>query len=452
MDKNDSAISLLCDYILETQYDNLTPANIEDLKNRFIDVVGCAIGGANADGNQALRELVAEMGGAGESTIWVFGGKVPVQNAALINCVMCRSYDFEVTGVGGHSAGTADVTALTLGEYLHCSGKQIMVATAISGDLAVRFKAAQGFDPNHDFEHTGTINGFAATAVAGRLLGLNKIQLRNAFGILVNLLAGSFQSITDGVNCFKLHQGISAKNALFAVSLAKKGFTGIKDPLFSHQGYFPQYCCTIYPEVLTRALGEKFTTRGVHKMVPSCSGNHCTIECGLRIASEADFDSQNIQQIILGSSPEAYEGHLNQPVQADDSLQRALFSLPYAIANVLLRKNVALQHYTEPYVRDPQVFELAQKVKVVELPSTAIFGEAEVRVIMKDGKEYFQHQKYAKGSAAVPVTRDDIKNKFMQNVGFSQTISAVKARKIINKLENLEQVEDVATITRSIVA
>ena len=60
------------------------------------------------------------------------------------------------------------------------------------------------------FEVCGTANAFGAAAIAGRLMHLDHAQMVNAFGILVNLMAGSFQGIWDGVHSFKLPGAMSA--------------------------------------------------------------------------------------------------------------------------------------------------------------------------------------------------------------------------------------------------
>jgi 2-methylcitrate dehydratase PrpD len=437
---------------LETEFQAFTQENIEDTKNRMIDVVGCAIGGAMASGNSILLDMVREWGGKKEATIWVHGGRVPVHNAAMVNCVMCRSYDYEVTGLGSHSPGTTDVTALTMAEQIGANGKEVIAAAILGGDLAVRIANTQGFDPKHDFEPAGTINGLAATAVAGRLRGLDRHQMLNAFGIVVNLLAGSFQCITDGVHCFKLHQGVSARNAIFSVELARRGFTGINDPLFSPQGYFPQYCRSYHPELLTAGLGKAFHTRGMHKMYPSCYGNHCTIECGLEIIHQHDIAVEDIAEITVGATQQFHEGHLNQPFKIDDPLQRALFSLPYAIANVLLRKSVRLEHYTSEFVKDPGVVEIAGKVKIVRIKPPEEFGAAEVNVKMNDGSEFFARFDQPRGGKGKPATREDIKNKFLTNVDFSKTVPLKKAKKALTMLENLEMVDDVREIGTLLVA
>jgi 2-methylcitrate dehydratase PrpD len=438
--------------ILQTRFEDFSAENIEDTKNRLIDVVGCAIGGAHASGNSALIEVVKGWGGSADATVWVHGYKLPVSNAAMLNSIMCRSYDYEVVGLGGHAPGTVDVTALTIGEYVKAKGKDVITAAILGGDLAFRIVGSQGFDPRHSFEPTGTVNGLAAVAVAGRLFGLDKSQMLNAFGIVVNLLAGSFQCITDGVQSFKLPQGVSARNAIFSVELAKKGFTGIKDPLFSPQGYFPQYCSSYRSEILTAGLGREIHTRGTHKVFPSCYGVHGTLECGLEIVNKHDFDARDIEEITIGVCQEAYQGHLNQPFRQGDSPQRALFSLPYAAASVLLRKAVRLENYTDESVSDATVAALAGKVNVIRTLPPEQFGGADVKVKMNDGQIFSAHTERPHDNSGKPANRQQLRDKFMANVDFSRTVSSKNAAKVFNLLENLEEIDNLSEITSLLVA
>jgi len=440
--------------ILETKYETFNQEHIEDVKNRMIDVVGCTVGGAHASGNSILLDLITEWDGKKEATVWVHGNRVPVHNAAMINCVMCRSYDFEVAGLGGHAPGTIDVTGLTIGEYKRVSGKEVIAAGVLASDLTQRIANTEGFNPVDHFEPCGTINGFGATAVAGRLWGLDEHQMLNAFGILVNFLAGSFQSITDGTHCFKIHQGTSARNAIFSVELAERGFTGIKDPLFSPRGYFPQYCRDYQPEMLTVDLGKVFHTQGMHKMVPSCYRNHTTIECGLEILQQSDISPDDIDEISIGVTQSIFdEGYLNLPFNEGDTPQTALFNLAYALSNVLLRKTARLEHYTDEFVRDPRIIELTRKVRIVPITLPEEWG-AEVKIRMNNGREFSARSACARGVTrwgGKPATRDEIKEKFWVNVDFCKTLSTSKVKEALTMLENLEEVNDVSEIIKLLV-
>jgi 2-methylcitrate dehydratase PrpD len=187
-------------------------------------------------------------------------------------------------------------------------------------------------------------------------------------------------------------------------------------------------------------------------MYPSCFGNHGVIECGLDIIGRGDIDAKEVAEIIVGVGQEAHEGHLNQPFKSDDPLQRALFSLSYGISNVLLRKGIGLEHYTEEFVRDPGIAGLARKVKVVRMTPPERFGAAEVTVKMNDGREFSARAGQPWGSPGRPATREDIKDKFLANVGFNDTLSLEKAKQALAMLENLEVIDDVGEIVRLLVS
>ena len=213
-----SIIAELVRNVLETPFEAFDQLTLDRAKDRIIDVVGCIIGGANASGCSMIVDLVREWGGKKESTILVHGGKVPAHNAALVNCVMARSYDFEPTGAyvegkstPAHLSGTTGPASITVAEQKAASGKELLTALILGDDLASRITAASQLNIDSGFDCTGTVNAFGATAIAGRLWRLNEHQLLNAFGIVLNQLAGSFQNIFDGAHSFKLPQGLSAQ-------------------------------------------------------------------------------------------------------------------------------------------------------------------------------------------------------------------------------------------------
>lgn len=363
-----TAIEELVSNVLDHKFETFSDEAIDDAKKRFIDVIGCIIGGVNGSGNSALLDLVRGWGGKKEATILVHGDRVPVHNAAMVNCIMCRSFDYETCGplsegeaagrMTGHICGTTEPTALTVAEHKGSSAKELITSAILGGDLAARIAIAEDVDLEHSFDLTGTASAFGATAIAGRLWGLTKDQMLNAFGILVNQVASSIQCLWDGVHAFKLPQGLSARNAIFSVELASKGFTGIKDPLLSPLGYFPQYCKSYHPEFLTKELGKRFYTKGQHKLRPSCYGNHATIECCLEILSQHDINAEDIAEVTLVVASSNLQGFLNQPFEMGASQPRALFNRPYGVANVLMRKSSELEHYTDEFTNDPRVVEL----------------------------------------------------------------------------------------------
>jgi 2-methylcitrate dehydratase PrpD len=450
------AIEELSANVLNTRFENFDQKTLENNKNRIIDVVGCLIGGANARGNQALVELVKKWGGKEEASILIHGGKVPALHAAMVNSIMARSFDFEALSplvegksIPAHISGTTIMTALTLGEVKGIDGKELFTAIMVGDDMASRVLAASGYDFTLGWDCTGTVNAIGATAIAGRLLGLNEKQLRNAFGIVLNQLGGSFQSIWDGATDFKLPQGMSARNGIFAAQLAKAGWTGPEDPLLSKFGYYHLYTegC-IHPDILTKDLGKKYYADATIKPYPCCRGSHGVIECALAIVSKHDINTDDIEEVILYASQYGLDNFLGQSFKIGDFPHAcACFNYQYAVANTLIRKGVRPEHYSEESIRNPDINTLIKKVRLALLENAATPLTNRVTVKMKDGQEFSEFTNSPKGdSVKNPMMKEEIIAKFWANVDFSKTVTKKNAEKLLGLLEKLEGLDNVNKI------
>ena len=367
-----SIMAELARNVLHTPFETFDLSVVERARNRIIDVIGCIIGGANASGNAMLLDLVREWGGTKEGTILVHGLKVPAHNAALMNCVMSRSYDYEPAGplVAGkstpaHLSGTTVPTAITVAEQKGASGKDLLTALILGDDLASRIIAASNLNIDSGFDCTGTVNAFGAVAIAGKLKGLNERQMMNAFGIVLNQFAGTFQNVFDGVHSFKLPQGLAAQAGVFSTSLASKGFTGVRDPLLSKYGYFALYCKTYQLDLLTNNLGKEFYADNTCKPYSCCRSNHAAIDCVLQLLQTHTIHPEDVDEIVVDVTPTARDFAVGQPFKIRDVPQiDAAFNLQYNVANAILRKSSKLEHYTEKYIRDPRIMEIVSRIRL----------------------------------------------------------------------------------------
>lgn len=450
----------LAAYILNTRFENISESLLENAKNRIIDVTGCSIGGAKAAGNSALVDLVKSWEGKEESTIFGYGGKVPSQNAAMVNSIMARSFDFEVVGsivegewIGSHISGTTVITAIAMGEVAGINGKELITALLVGDNAAARIVASSGFNPNEAWDCTGTVNAFGATAIAGRILGLNELQMRNAFGIVLNCLAGSQQSCWDGATTFKMQEGTSSRNGIFAAQLAKAGWTGTEDAMFSRYGYYNMYTkgC-INPEILTKELGEKFYTEGHFKPYPCCGGLHAAIDCALAITDTHDIKINDIEEIILYASQIGANGFFAQPFKIGPFPHgNAAFNLRYVIANTLLRKSVKPEHFSDESIRDPEINSIVSRITINESSETTMLG-AMLKIKMKGGQEFNTSVDFPDGYPfSNPMSKDRILNKFRANIDFSQMVSMDNAEEFLNLMEHLEELDNIRDIVKLLV-
>lgn len=460
---HDSVVEAWVTNIVNANFNSMDPKHIHDAKNRIIDIVGCSIGGAMAPGCDMIRALARHWGG-GECRASVIGFEnnngISTHDAAMVNSVMARSFDFGVLlpYIEGkfHEAHISETTvpvALALAEEWHRTGKEMITALILGDDIASRLIAASNYIPGLNWDSTGTVNRFGATAVAGNLLRLTDGKMRSAFGIILDQLSGSFQGILEGVHSFKLTQAMSARDGIIAVELADQGWLGSAEPILGRYGYFKLFCSGEYDTtILTKDLGKVYYADSIFKPYPCCRQMHIFIDCALQaVTDKEDLSPAGIETVTVLTSPRVASGPLNSPFTIGEFPQgSAIFSIKYNVANVLLRKCVRLEHYTEDFIKDPQIKELTGKICVIpgEISAEESLDVAELIVKMRDGEEFSVKVHYAKGHPLVkPLTQKEIEDKFRANIAFTNIISMTKAEEALDMLKHLENIDDVSAIT-----
>ena len=459
----DPIIEALSANVIKTQFSDLDAPAVELAKNRIIDVLGCVIGGSNAPGNKAMLDMAQRWGGQNESTIMIFGPKVPSPQAAMLNSIMARSYDFEVMAYvlegkffPSHHAATTVPTALALAEACGASGKELLTAMMVGDDLAARVQAASAGHPiDLGWDGCAVLSHLAAAATSSRLLGLNTKQTKNTFGIVVNLIGGTTQTYWDGALAFKLGQGTAAAHGIFSAELAKGGWTGIEDPLFSQRGYFAVYGggCINDKDILTRRLGEIYYGEGYFKRYPCGMPTHAGITAALALVNQNDILAEDIQEVVI----HVPYGHMKsfyyaQPFEIRDFPQvDAAFSYIYTIASSLVNKSFGLENFTEESIRDPRVKSIIDKTKMVERPEGAELG-MQVDLRLTNDNQFSQYIAEDIEWATKPTPREQIITKFRKQVAFSKTIDPEKAENILELVQDLEKMKNIDQLLKLLVA
>ena len=450
----------LVNNILGARFEDFKPDIVERAKDEVIDVIGCAVGGANATGCSMILDLIREWGGREESTILVHGVRAPSHNVALANAVMARSFDYGIVDMfyegeirPAHIGETLVPTAFAAAEQKSLGGKELLTALIIGEDFVSRVMAAS--NPTIRWDLTGTGTTLGATALAGKLWGLDKNQLINAFGIALNQIGGTSQNLNERVHCFKLGQGLAAQRGIFSVRLASKGFTGVKDPLTGELGYFALFSPDYRPEVLTGNLGQKYYMEVTFKPYPSCRATHGAIDCSLEILYQYGVKAEDIDEVTVTVQNISYPPIIRQPFTISTVPHvDAIFSLQYTVACALLRREVKPVHFTDESIREPRIGEMVKKVKITsqDFPNETALATT-VKVKLEDGREFSAHVDTPKGNEIYnPLTRAEKREKFRGNISFSNRVPVENGEKALNLLENLDEVEDITKIVELLVA
>jgi len=257
--KEDAAI-LFTRNVLNTQFEDIPPEVVNVTKKDILDTLGCALAGSSSPGSREMVELLKEWAGIQESTVWLFGERLPCVHAALLNGSMAHARDFDDTydlGLVHVGASTVPAAFAVAERKGRVSGKDMVTACALGQDMILRMAAS--ITQWNDFHATGTLGIFGSAAAAGKLLNLHEDQMISAFGIAYAQASGNVQALHDGVLSKRLQPGNAARGGVFAALLAQTGFTGARKSLEGTSGFFKVYYNNHYNrKVLLADLGKTF--------------------------------------------------------------------------------------------------------------------------------------------------------------------------------------------------
>ncbi|OGN90943.1 MAG: hypothetical protein A2158_00975 [Chloroflexi bacterium RBG_13_46_14] len=175
--------------------------------------------------------------------------------------------------------------------------------------------------------------------------------------------------------------------------------------------------------------------------------NHVAMDCALELVRKYGIRAEDITEVIIHVT----HGTIGRSYYAKPFIIRdfphgdAIFSYPYTVATALLHGSVGLANFTEEAIRDPRVNAITANTKLEELPESEGLGLMGVKltVKMKNGKEYSESGTPHREWTTRPTPKEEIVAKFWHQVDFSQTVSRKNAKKIIDLINHLEEVENV---------
>lgn len=440
----------LCRHIVATEYDHLPAEVITSTKRFILDTLGVAIAGSSAPGCPAVADMVQDWGGKEESTVIVYGGKVPSLNAALANSMMSRALDFCDTHDDCllHANTSVLWPALAIAEMRGgIGGKDLVAAVALGVDLMCRIALAVKDNPA-GWSITTTAGAFGSTASAGKLLGLSQKQMVDAFGIVYSQAAGNVQCIIDGALSVRMQQAFAAKAGVLSALLAQRGITGAKNVLEGKFGFFSLYEGGRWQRKwLTEGLGEHYEGTNLSiKPYPCCRGNHGAIDATLSLVQTHGLRAEDIEEVIA-YLPQGPCNTVGKPFQLRESPQVDVqFSIYYTLATAIVRGDVGVGDFAEEKIRDPYIHQVANKIRClphegVEDPRALLPVTVEIKT--KDGRKYTKRVDYAKGHPKNPMTDEECIAKFRKCSEYAaRPLSGNNLNEVIDMVEHLDKVQD----------
>ena len=438
-DKSIGMTRRLAKFIVDTNASEIPTLAYEHTKIALMDWFGVTVAGKDDSLVTKLLKYTDLMGGKEQATILGYGIKKTLAQAALVNGAASHALDYDDTLVSflGHPSVTLFPGLLALSEWKRKSGTDFLSAYLIGLKVGATVASCAGLEHYATGWHaTSTMGHLASAAACSRLLRLDEQQSVYALGIAGTQSSGLKRVF--GTMCKPFHAGRASEVGVMASLLATDGFTSAEDILEGPGGFFEAMKGAVNEDIL-ETLGKTWEVENLaQKYHASCHATHAPIEAALSIFQKEGLSVPDIKSITV---------HVNQlmlsaahKIDANTGLE-GKFSIPYCVANALLRGNTGMQAFTDDKVADPEVKALMKKISLhgdAEIP--AVSAEARVEIETGAGKTFSALSDVMTNVPELEVKRVRIKSKFTDLCG--PVLGEQKTERVLQAIISLEKMED----------
>jgi 2-methylcitrate dehydratase PrpD len=446
----------LAQWCAQLNYADLPADVAASTKLRVLDVLGLALAAVPLATGKSVRAAALAMGSGKDARIVGTGDRVPAMQAALANGTMAQALEYDDTHNETviHISSPMVATALAVGEMVKASGEQVITAVAAGNEITCRIGlvAPQQFH-KVGFHPSGVIGTFGTAYTAGKLLGLNALQLRNAAGIAGSQASGILACWEDGTQSKFLHPGWSALSGIAAALLARADYTGPAPVFESRFGLFASHVQDKnYPldfSRMTGKLGHIWESRNTSfKPYPVAHVIHSFLDAILYLHHTEGLRAEQVESIVCPIAeymiPVVCEPVAEKFAPTSDSHGRV--SLQFSLAEALVRGKLGVDGYSAQSLRDPAILALARKVGYVVDKDAPGRGQYKGWVIVHttDGRKLERVAMHNRGSAENPMSAAEVQGKFRENAARTLAPKAIEA--IIAKTDNLEHAAKISKL------
>lgn len=436
-------------FALDLKYQDIPQESIWEAKRFLLDSVGCALAAVHNEDMEAMYRFTEKLGGIPEATVIGREFKTNASNAALMNCLLTRALDYNDIYWEEDPSHPSDIigAALAAAEVNGKSGKDALLAIIIAYELTLRWCHAAHPGVREIGWHHASLIQFVSPFVAGKMYDLDLEQMIAAAGI-----SGSSHFTLGGVvaghltNMKNTAAPLASQAGVIAAMMAKEGYEGPVEVFEGKEGLFEVINNVEWrPEWLLKDLGVDFMiTQCSYKAFPTEALTHQPISAAMQVCREANLKAEDITEILVETTVRGADILSDPSKYKPTTKETADHSLPYVIAAAVADGNVLPDSFSDEKLKDPRIWDLLGKIKVVADPEIdALFPgvkRARVTITDKNGKSHTAQVDHAKGSPQNPMSDEEIISKFQANS--ASVLNQEGQDKVIDLTWRFDELED----------
>lgn len=449
----------MAEFAVSLNYEDIPERAVHEARRFLLDSVGCALAAVGNDDMRAMYRFTEKLGGTPEATVIGTGHRTNAPNAALMNCLLTRALDYNDIYWKNDPSHPSDIigAALAVAEAMGKSGRAALAAIVIAYELEMRWCHAAEPGVREVGWHHATLTQFVSPFVAGKLYDLTVDEMVAAAGI-----SGSSHFTLGGVvaghltNMKNTADPLASQAGVFAALMAREGYSGPAEVIEGKEGLIEVLRNVRWrTDELLKGLGEIFLiTECGYKAFSTEALTHQPISAALNICREHGIAAEDVAAVLVETTTRGADILSDPSKYRPTTKETADHSLPYVIAAAIADGYVLPKSFTDEKLRDPRIWALLPKIKVVADPEIdRLFPKvkrARVTITTTGGAAHTAQTDVAKGDPADPLTDDDVVAKFRANA--DGAVSERRMDEIVEATWSFDAIRHVTDYMRLLVA
>src|ERR1700704_5731999 len=336
----------------------------------LLDTIGCGIAGAREEVARTIADVALQDGGKPECVLIGRSEKIGILNAVLVNGVAIRVLDLndylikESKGepeTGGHPSDLIPV-ALAVGAARKCSGAAILQSIITGYELYARLQRMM--DRNIEWDSVSA-SGIVAPAMAGRLMGLDKMRLAHAIALGAARAATPSIVRTGDISAAKsIASALVAQTGVQGALLAERGMTGPLAILDDAKGLRALFA-NGDRALLTMPIPARSAIHRAHVKAYACvNTGQSAVAAALKLHAVLKGDVDRLSRVdIVMADYRVIKRHQDDPGRTHPlSREAADHSFPFLVAVALIDGALGSAQFENGRWHDPRVKALMSRI------------------------------------------------------------------------------------------
>lgn len=377
--------------------------------------------------------------------------KTDAQHAALLNGIASHVHDYDDTHLATiiHPTGPVASALLAYAEHKGGVSGETALCALIAG-IEASCKIGLAVWPEHydiGWHITSSTGSVGAAVAVGKMMALSEEQMAHAIGLAAVQVIGLREMFGSDTKSF--HPGRAAQSGLMAALLAQTGYTSSLHALEAKRGWANVVGRGGTPKLqhFLAGLGQEWEIEAnAFKPFPCGIVCHPIIDGCVQIHNEmrlAGLSIDKVQRVDARVHPLVIE--LTSKREPKDGLQ-GKFSVFHGGAVGLLYGKAGPAQYADDMVTDPSVIALRDKIHAIS-DNGLVADETQLIVQLTDGAKIEKHVDHAVGSLEVPMSDDQLTQKFVDQ---SFLVIGDNAQRASDAAWKIAECDDVAKVLQAL--